>query len=922
MIKINNMKKKFNTLKKSKYFKVLTITITMLLIFLSTSIIGFANETVNHDVVYEGGSYIGNYKMGNTLSNIHNYKSTEIVIGKGSLFNDSIIYVSDNNIIYKYYEKGLLGIKKKVEVTLLENVDAKNLNILDSSNSHLDDTVYFTDNGKVKWVNIQSLNSGTIDELKGKYVKMMYLINNEHLFCMCDSEIIKYSLSTGCIESIDMVDYTISFIPTEYGMINFTNDFKILNAFVNNKSIRALLVSMYEGRKYKKFSVLNVTRNSFKFLLELEETDIDIPRELHYEISLKDLFDPNLDSSFFKKVKDSELDNIYSYNGDINFFEKPGHYICDNKLGNSYENVIKSTNKTDFGDGSSIYISGYDIIYRYPNGTSITLIRDKSVTEPNFYQDGSNAYLFYKSNNKLKKLDLNTGEKTFVEPLQGKDISDIYIVNDSLLYYVENNKIYTYDISSEEITEICDNEYKYDYIPTPYGIIFITSRDLLVNNEYVLDTFKELMSFDFDYSLEYEFNENDLVINVSDANQLRYIYNISYDNMFNNLSEESFVLIEEIDTPEDNADEEYDNVDENFDNEGDELDNTDESFDNMDENLDNDNADIMEDNSEPVLAEYDKSKVRYYLEKVHAQYYYKIAKMYTPINNIMFNEGKYSYYITDTDYISYKDKNIILTYNDNGVKKYMVLYSYDNNEIITNLTCYKCTYCYIYYLENGKLVSLDPLTKEKKYVQVPDSNIQCFYLYECGDMIYKTKNSIKYYDLATDLRRGLNVNIPLLEDENIINVIPRFREGPIVDSHGSECGKRLRINLITFKEDTMTYTKRRSDENVTYDGNIIEKHDFEITVVGEGSTYTIKNKTYNSKNLMNDFFDRVNREYTSKHNVKSIDDFNIDKENLYFTIEFEENSEGSYDKIKVKSDLDQLCMTGSDTGLYAYKVTE
>ena len=166
------------------------------------------------------------------------------------------------------------------------------------------------------------------------------------------------------------------------------------------------------------------------------------------------------------------------------------------------------------------------------------------------------------------------------------------------------------------------------------------------------------------------------------------------------------------------------------------------------------------------------------------------------------------------------------------------------------------------------------------------------------------------------------MNIPLLEDENIINVIPRFREGPIVDSHGSECGKRLRINLITFKEDTMTYTKRRSDENVTYDGNIIEKHDFEITVVGEGSTYTIKNKTYNSKNLMNDFFDRVNREYTSKHNVKSIDDFNIDKENLYFTIEFEENSEGSYDKIKVKSDLDQLCMTGSDTGLYAYKVTE
>ena len=99
-------------------------------------------------------------------------------------------------MIDHYREKTWLFGSEDREIVLDDNVNARNINILDVDGDSLDDTVFYTVDGKVRSVNVKTSKKEEIEQLKDLNIEMMFLTNNHDLYMLGEEVAYKYDVIT------------------------------------------------------------------------------------------------------------------------------------------------------------------------------------------------------------------------------------------------------------------------------------------------------------------------------------------------------------------------------------------------------------------------------------------------------------------------------------------------------------------------------------------------------------------------------------------------------------------------------------------------------------------------------------------------------------------------------------------------------
>ncbi len=180
----------------------------------------------------------------------------------------------------------------------------------------------------------------------------------------------------------------------------------------------------------------------------------------------------------------------------------------------------------------------------------ITLSDDMS-NNINISSDG--ATIFYSTEGNLIKKIYNNQSSTILYQTE-KDITQMYLVNDKLLYYLSDGHVYCYDIENENNTMIYGKDRVTGFIPNRYGIIYITGDlfdyTLYANERFIAD--KVLTYYTEDDVLVLEKKDNTYTIKLEDAFKSETIEFNEYQ--FEEDDEDNISLFSEADYIEENID--------------------------------------------------------------------------------------------------------------------------------------------------------------------------------------------------------------------------------------------------------------------------------------------------------------------------------------------------------------------------------
>ena len=192
----------------------------------------------------------------------------------------------------------------------------------------------------------------------------------------------------------------------------------------------------------------------------------------------------------------------------------------DYYIGNTASNIINGGTIAFYGDVTyfSNELMNGSLCYQKNSSDDINVISEDKVENINISSDG---YTIYYSTNGREIKSVNANEPASVVFQSEDEIAQMYLVNDTLLYYLSAGYIHCYDIGAQEDTVIYDKMKLCGFIPNAYGIILITGEmfnyTLYANEKVLADNVLTYRTED--EKLIFDKGENTYQISLKDAFQ-------------------------------------------------------------------------------------------------------------------------------------------------------------------------------------------------------------------------------------------------------------------------------------------------------------------------------------------------------------------------------------------------------------------
>ena len=146
--------------------------------------------------------YSSDFRLGNSSKNI-------ISGGMSLEFDNDYIVVEDDEMVFYQYDKET---NESIPREILRDNNIKNINIIGS-------IIYYTSNNIIKVYDLNTLEISVVDNLSSYNVEMMYIVNEQYIYFMCNGNIYIYDIEEETVSYNESCYNAEGFIPTEYGNI-------------------------------------------------------------------------------------------------------------------------------------------------------------------------------------------------------------------------------------------------------------------------------------------------------------------------------------------------------------------------------------------------------------------------------------------------------------------------------------------------------------------------------------------------------------------------------------------------------------------------------------------------------------------------------------------------------------------------------
>ena len=476
----------------------------------------------------ENSSFAGGYKLGNDMNTLFEGGVKLELNDKSELISkDNNIYICENNN----------------EAILAKEKDVKNMCVVDNGEKYL----YYTSKNIVKRLNLTTFRKEYVEGLKDVKAEKMCSVDDNYLYYISDGNICVYDIKNNKTEVKESAEGITNYIPTSFGIIKLVNSGEEVDIIANGNNVKECFNGLYKEDLYEKFRYVGIDNDYLYIQIKLLETELELEKTLTYKIEVKQLFN-NMSASSFEECYNSDYDKL-DRNLDLNYSED--NFIGEYRLGTSMENFFEGGRTLQLSNIGKLVSKDNTIAYVDEEHDNSIIAKEKNVANMCFMQSGNTGYVYYTVNGVVKRINLSSYGKEYVDKLQDIRVDKMCSVDDHILYYVSDDKIYSFDLNNGSINQI-DKIDKYEkFLPTQYGLVWFGDVDgydfesILVNNNCISQYFNELDELvDKDYSVEkYRFNKEYLYVdfNVDDE---EIAYWISINDLFNSLSGDKFKYVD------------------------------------------------------------------------------------------------------------------------------------------------------------------------------------------------------------------------------------------------------------------------------------------------------------------------------------------------------------------------------------------
>ncbi|MCD8215377.1 MAG: fibronectin type III domain-containing protein [Clostridiales bacterium] len=156
-------------------------------------------------------------------------------------------------------------------------------------------------------------------------------------------------------------------------------------------------------------------------------------------------------------------------------------------LGNTAENILNGGIIAYYGD--DMYFSdeskGNRLCIAYENGEEDVISYENS----SYINISSSGSVVYYLNDSSEIKAVNNGDITSIYTSEN-EISYLYLVNDTLFYYLENGDVYCFDTEEGINSEVTEGAGLWSFVPTEYGFIYVKGSlfnyDIYANDELIV----------------------------------------------------------------------------------------------------------------------------------------------------------------------------------------------------------------------------------------------------------------------------------------------------------------------------------------------------------------------------------------------------------------------------------------------------
>ena len=206
-----------------------------------------------------------------------------------------------------------------------------------------------------------------------------------------------------------------------------------------------------------------------------------------------------------------EEDNNYNFTklyGSLTLSIENNNFCGNALLGNSVENIENGGTYLPINSRHYFEVKNETIEY-YNGAQEIVIAKVKGAQNLNIYSGSDTSILYYTLDNKIKSVNLKTGENNTVYEFGNDEIKvqKMYVINNRYLGIMWNHSAYRYDLYKNSLLIEEEDEYVINIIPTDYDetfeedkMIIVTSRKIIAKDN-MKNAIENLMTFARNYQI-------------------------------------------------------------------------------------------------------------------------------------------------------------------------------------------------------------------------------------------------------------------------------------------------------------------------------------------------------------------------------------------------------------------------------------
>jgi len=377
------------------------------------------------------------------------------------------------------------------------------------------------------------------------------MINNTSLYYVEDNMIYMYNLDK--CETVQIEQLQDNYFPSSLGILHFTTDEEgNEQIFANGQDIYSILKQAVPNDPTINGYTLKKDVISFEVdITQGEETDT-----LEYAIHYNDVFNnPSIES--FVRIDEDESYNFIDEYGPLNFMNTNRHFSAGYELGNKVSNIMNNGTELDLGDGGSICYDGENITYDgEANENTVIITSVRKAKNLNIINNENTNTLVYTVRNKIKAIDLHTGERYTYVVEQG-DIEYMYVINEDDIVYHINGQTKRYDGNNIYEESESTNANIIGFAPiargkvnSRYTYVYFYENDFEVLGVSAKTKLAEIASWSNVGTNEYEISsygtDNEYLYVYMTANEEEKTYRIKYTDLYSNSFSSDSISVSEL----------------------------------------------------------------------------------------------------------------------------------------------------------------------------------------------------------------------------------------------------------------------------------------------------------------------------------------------------------------------------------------